>query len=314
MSAIPPTSGSAPGGAATARGHRHLDPQVLQTLGSLELVAREVVEGGRVGSHRSPLSGFSTEFSHHRPYVPGDEVSRIDWRVYARSGRDYVKVHEAETDFAAHLLVDASASMRYGSGKVSKLAYASYLAASLAYLIVRQRDSAGLGVFDSVLRAYVEPKGSTAVLGDLCRELERAEPQPHTDVAGILHEFAERITRRGLVILFSDLFDDTEGFVSGIDHLRFRGHQVVVFHLLDPDELRFPFDGSCRFRGLENEPALTTQPARIRQAYLAELERFLERVKLACERSGVDYVRVDTARPVDVVLSSYLIGQMRRSF
>ena len=294
-------------------GRQYLDPAVLQKIGALDLVAREVVEGVRVGIHRSPLRGFSTEFSHHRPYVPGDEVRHVDWRVFARTQRYYVKLYEAETDFAAHLLLDASSSMRYASGKASKLEYAKFLAASLAYLIVNQRDSAGLAVFDAELRSYVEPKGSMAIIGDICRELENARPIPHTNVAAILHQFAERISRRGFVILFSDLLDDTDGFISGIDHLRFRGHNVIVFHVLDPHELEFPFDGSCRFDGLEGEPELVTQPKRIRAAYLAELESFLKQVKGACERSHADYVLVDTSKPVDLVLSSYLIGRMKRN-
>src|SRR5262245_38202364 len=203
---------------------RYLDPETLQRIGALELIAREVVEGIRIGMHKSPLRGFSTEFAYHRPYVPGDPIRHLDWRVFARTGRYYLKQYEAETDFTAHLLLDASSSMHYRSGKVSKLEYGKYLAASLAHLIVSQRDSAGLAVFDGELKRYIEPSGSMAIVGTIAEELEKVEPVPRTNVAGILHEFAARIRRRGFVILFSDLFDHLDEFVRGLDHLRFCGH------------------------------------------------------------------------------------------
>jgi uncharacterized protein (DUF58 family) len=290
---------------------RYLDPETLQHIGSLELVAREVVEGLHVGMHNSPLRGFSTEFAQHRPYVPGDELRHLDWRVYARTGRYYLKLYEAETNLTANLLLDASSSMRYASGAVSKLEYAKFMAASLAYLIVHQRDSAGLAVFDSVLRSYIEPRMTMGVIRTIAEELEKAGDEPRTDVAALLHEFARRMPRRGFVLLFSDLFDHVEEFLQGFDHLRFRGHNVTVFHLLDPYELEFPFDGSCRFKGLENDGQVVTQPKRVRAAYRAELRRFLRQIRSACERSHVDYVLVDTSRPVSEVLSAYLIGRVR---
>jgi uncharacterized protein (DUF58 family) len=290
---------------------RYLDPEIIKKIGSLDLVAREVVEGLRVGMHKSPMRGFSTEFVHHRQYVPGDNIRHLDWRVYARTHRYYVKLFEAETNFDANLLLDASSSMRYGSGKVTKLEYAKYMAASLAYLIVRQRDSIGLAVFDSELRRYVEPKGSASIINDIARELENALPEPRTDIASQLHDFARRLRRRGFVMLFSDLFDHVEDFVKGLDHLRFCGHNVVVFHILDPHELSFPFSGTCRFKGLEAPEEILTEPRRIRSAYLKELRKFLDQVREACERNHTDYVMVDTSRPIDEVLSAYLIGRLR---
>ena len=291
--------------------HNYLDPAILQKLESLDLVAREVVEGIRVGTHKSPLKGFSTEFSQHRQYVPGDSLRAIDWRVYGRTERYYVKLFEAETNFTATLLLDASSSMHYGSGKVSKLEYAKFMAASLAHLIIRQRDTVGLGVFDGQLRAYVEPKSSTAVVRNIAEELAKAEPQPRTDIAGILHEFARRIPRRGFVILFSDLFDHVEEFLQGLDHLRFRGHNVTVFHTMDPYELEFPFHGTWKFKGLELDGEIVTQPQRVRAAYLEEVRKFTRKIREACERNHVDYVLVDTSKPVDAVLSGYLIGRLR---
>jgi uncharacterized protein (DUF58 family) len=288
---------------------RYLDPEVLQKIGSLELVAREVVEGIRVGMHKSPLRGFSSEFAHHRPYAPGDPLRHLDWRVYARTGRYYLKQYEAETDFTAHLLLDASSSMHYHSGAVSKLEYAKFLAASLAYLIVNQQDAVGLAVFDSELRRYVEPSATMSIVRDIALELEHVEPLPRTNIAALLHEFAGRIKRRGFVVLFSDLLDNVDAFIRGLDHLRFCGHNVIVFHTLDPYELTFPFDGTCRFKGLEQIEQLVTRPRRIREAYLAELELYLKQIRDACRRARVDYVLVDTSRPVDAVLLAHLMAR-----
>jgi len=290
---------------------RYLDPEIIQKIGSLDLVARQVVEGLRVGMHKSPMQGFSTEFVHHRQYVAGDNIRHLDWRVYGRTQRYYVKLYEAETNFEANLLLDASSSMRYASGKVSKMEYAKYMAACLAYLIIRQRDSVGLAVFDDALRRYVAPKGSPSVIQDISRELEAAHAEPRTDIAAQLHEFAMRLRRRGLVMLFSDLFDNVEAFVKGLDHLRFCGHNVTVFHILDPMELTFAFDGTYKFKGLEAPDEVLTEPRRIRAAYLDELRKFLMQIREACQRSRIDYVLVDTSRPIDEVLSAYLIGRMR---
>jgi uncharacterized protein (DUF58 family) len=288
----------------------YLDPETLARIGPLELAAREVVEGMRVGMHKSPLRGFSTEFALHRQYVPGDSYRDIDWRVYARSGRYYVKLYEAETNFTAHLLLDASRSMHYGSGEISKLEYAKHMAASLAYMIVEQRDSVGLGVFDSELRSQVAPKSSRSVINTITQELEKVKGEPKTDVGGMLSKFAQQLKRRSLIILFSDLFDDVDGFVKGLNHLRFRGHDVTVFHTLDPAELEFPFDGSTKFVGLENEGDIVTQPKRVRAAYLEALNEFMDTVRTACDRTHIDYRLVNTSVPVGDVLAPYLYARM----
>jgi uncharacterized protein (DUF58 family) len=284
----------------------YLDPEMLHRIGSLEVIARQLVEGLRAGMHRSPLRGFSTDFAQHRQYVPGDDLKHIDWRVYGRTSRYYVKLYEAETNFNAHLLLDASSSMHYGSGEVSKLEYAKFLAAALAYLVVHQHDSVGLGVFDSELRSHIEPRGKKSIIHTIDHELRAVEGEPRTDVAGILHEFAGRITRRGIVILFSDLFDDTDAFLKGLDRLQFSGHTVMVLHTMDPDELNFPFSGTCRFEGLEGEEAIITQPQRIREEYQREVENFVQTIKDSCRRSHIDYMLVDTSRPVDAVLREFL--------
>ena len=288
---------------------QYLDPAVLQQIGPLDLIARQVVEGVRVGMHRSPLHGFSTEFAQHRQYVPGDDIRRLDWRVYARASRYYVKLFEAETNFTANLLLDASSSMHYRSGAVSKIDYAKYLAASLAWLIVDQHDSVGLAVFDGELRAHLPPKGSLGVINDIATELARIQPQPRTDIAAILHQFANRMARRGVAILFSDLFDHVDQFLDGLGHLRFRGHNVIVFHVLDHDELTFPLHGTWKLKGMENDGEIITQPQRVRASYLAALDRFLTRIKSACAQQNVDYVLADTSRPVAEVLLEFLAAR-----
>jgi uncharacterized protein (DUF58 family) len=291
--------------------HKYLDPDVLSKLGSLDLIARQVVEGVRIGMHRSPLRGISTEFTAYRQYVPGDEVRHIDWKAYARVNRYYVKLFEAETNFVANMLIDSSKSMTFASGKISKLEYAKYMAASLAYLIVDQHDSVGLGVFDNQLRDYIAPKSTTSVLVDISRQLDKVDPQPKTNIGAILEEFANRMSRRGFVILFSDLFDASDEFIEGINHLRFRGHNVIVFHLLDPHEIEFPLQGMWKFVGLEGEGDLVTQPTRIRKNYLQELQAFIDTFKVACGKAGADYVLVNTADPIEQVITGYLL---QRSF
>lgn len=286
---------------------KYLDPNILSQIGPLEVVVRQVVEGVRIGLHRSPARGISSEFTAYRQYVPGDETKHIDWKAYGRCDRYYIKLFDAETNFIANQLIDASQSMTYASGNISKLEYAKYLAASLAYLIVDQRDSVGVGVFDGKLQNYIEPKSNMRILHDISSELERVEPQPRTNVAAIMHEFANRMKRRGFVMLFSDLFDNTDEFIDGLNHLRFRGHNVIFFHILDPYELEFPLNGMWKFMGLEGEGDLITQPARVRTSYLKELEAFINRVKKACNQAEVDYVLVNTADPIEHVLSSYLL-------
>ena len=283
----------------------YLDPEVLQKLGDLELIAREVVEGLRVGSHRSPLRGFSTEFAHHRQYAPGDAVRDIDWRVYGRTDRYYTKLYEAETNYDCYLLVDASASMRYGSGKVNKLEYAKFLAASLAYLVLKQRDSVGLSVFDSEVRAYLPPRSAKGIILQIDRLLRDIEPTPKTSIARQLHDVALLMKRRSFVILISDLLADVDDILAGLDHLRFDGHNVVVLHTLDRYELEFPFKGAWCFEGLEEEEPLTTQAERIREDYLASFNEYMEKLRDGCVASHVDYTTISTSQPLDGVLSEF---------
>jgi len=287
----------------------YLDPEVLHKVSDLEVIAREVVEGLRVGSHRSPLRGFSTEFAHHRQYSPGDAIRDLDWRVFGRTDRYYTKLYEAETNFDCHLLIDASASMTYGSGKVNKLEYAKFLAATIAYLVLKQRDSVGLSVFDSEVRAYLPPRSAMGIILQIDRLLRDIKPTPRTSLAKQLRDVALMMKRRSIVVLISDLLTDVDDLLAGLDHLRFAGHNVVVLHTLDPHELAFPFKGTWKFNGLEGEPPLTTQPEKIRDDYLASLKTFLEAVRTGCLGSHVDYTLVDTSRPLDAVLSEFVFNR-----
>lgn len=288
---------------------KYLDPEVVEKTRALELFVRGAVEGGQIGSHRSTLHGLSTEFTHHRPYAAGDEVKHVDWKVYARTGRYHIKQFEAETNFDAHFLFDASSSMHFGSEGMSKMEYSKHLAAVLAHLIVRQGDSVGLAVFDNVLRDSVRSRGSVGVIRDICTLLHRTEGEPRTNVGGILDRFAASLRRRGFVMLFSDLFDNEESFIDGINNLHFKGQHVVVFHVLDPYEIHFPYDGTVRFNGLEGEAALKLQPDRLRADYLDELRQIQEKFRTACLAVQADYVVVDTSRSVPEVLIEYLNGR-----
>lgn len=283
----------------------YLDPELLQKIGDLEMIAREVVEGLRVGSHRSPLKGFSTEFAHHRQYVPGDPIRDIDWRVFGRTERFYTKLYEAETNYDCHLLIDASASMNYASGKVSKLEYAKFLSAALAYVVLKQRDSVGLSVFDSEVRGYLPPRSTMGILLQIDRLLRETKSVPRTTLAKQLHDSAMMIKRRSFVVVISDFFCEVDDILSGLDHLRHDGHNVVVMQTLDPYELSFPFNGTWRFEGLEMEEPLTSQPERIREDYLEALQKHRDALSDGCIASHIDYTLVDTSRPLDAFLSEF---------
>jgi uncharacterized protein (DUF58 family) len=284
----------------------YLTPELLQSLDNLELVAREVVQGLRAGAHRSNLRGFSTEFAHHRQYVPGDPIRDLDWRLYGRTDRYFTKLYEAETNFDCYLLLDSSASMTYGSGKTTKLEYAKFLAASLAYMILNQRDSVGLSVFDSAVKSYFPPRSNMNIILEIDQILRKTEPLPKTTISKQLSDIAMMLKRRSFVILISDLLADTDDIQKGLDHLRFAGHNVVVLHTLDPYEIEFPFSGTWRFNGLESEEPLVTQPERIKEDYHNNFNTYLEKLKAACVATDVDYTMVNTSTPLDQVLNEFV--------
>ena len=293
--------------------HDLLQPDVLARAESLGLAARQVVEGLRVGDHKSPYRGFSVEFVQHREYVPGDDIKHIDWKSYARSDRYTIKQYEQETNFVGHLLLDASNSMRYGTGAERKLEYAKLLAASLAYLIIHQRDSAALRVFTDRWEEELPASSQMSHVQTMCRKLESVKPADKTGMGALLEEFAERVNRRGIVFLISDCFDDPQTLLQGLSHLRFRGHEVVLFHIVHRDELEFPLDGNIRFQNLEGADELMTRPHLLRPAYLRVVKKFLADLERGCDRSRVEYVRLTTDKPLSAVLGAYLIRRLQFS-
>jgi uncharacterized protein (DUF58 family) len=313
---------------------RFLDPAVLARLGTLDLKARMVVEGFLTGLHRSPMKGFSVEFAEYRQYLPGDDLATIDWKVYARSDRYYVKKFEEETNLDCYLLLDVSASMGYGrsisgkasagtaafaagdgragGGRITKLEYGSMLAASLAYLMNRQRDAVGLTAFDDAIVEMLPPGSRPGHLRSLLLTLDRLRVGKRTDVSTPLHLLAEGMGKRGMVILISDLLDDPDRVIDGLRHFRFRGTDVIVFHLLDPDELTFPFERSVRFRDIEGDEELVAVPSAVRQEYLDALNRTLDRYRRELTSAGIDYRLLDTSQPLDLALAAYLSTRGRR--
>lgn len=294
----------------------YLDPQVLAKVGKLDLKAKYVVEGFISGMHRSPFKGFSVEFAQHRGYVAGDDLKHLDWKVYAKSERLNIKQYEAETNLVTTLLLDASESMAYTSpnrkGLASdKLEYAKLIIAALSYVVLGQSDAVAVGIFDEKLREFIPRSTRKVHLNRICAALENIEPQNKTGVGDVLHTIAQRVGRRGVTVIVSDLFDKIENILSGIQHLRHDGHEVIVLHLLDKDELTFPFEGLVQFKGLEYANQVLCQPRMVKKAYLEELNKFLTKMKAMCTRNGVDYVQVSTDTPVDIVLSAYLIGRER---
>jgi uncharacterized protein (DUF58 family) len=284
----------------------YLTPELLQSLDNLELVAQEVVQGLRAGSHRSNLKGFSTEFAHHRQYVPGDPVKDIDWRLFSRTDRYFTKLYEAETNYECYILLDSSASMTYGSGAVSKLEYAKFLAASLAYMILKQRDSVGLSVFDSKVRSYFPPRSNMNIILEIDHVLRDTEPEKKTTISKQLSDVALMLKRRSVVVLISDLFADPKDIQDGLDHLKFAGHNVVVLQTLDPYEIEFPFKGTWKFKDLEAEDDLITQPERIREDYLSSFNQYLETLRNSCVASNIDYTMINTSTPLDQVLRQFV--------
>lgn len=288
-----------------------LDPAVLARLGSLELKARVVVEGYLQGLHRSPFRGLSVEFAEYRPYLPGDDPRAIDWKIYARSDRTYVKRFEQETNLPCHLLLDVSASMDYGSVGITKLAYGSCLAAALAWLLHSQRDAVGLMAFDSDVVAHVPPSARPGHLRSLLATLERVQPGTQSNLAKPLNRLAEAITRRGLVVVISDLLEEHDSVVAGLRHLRFRGMEVVVFHVVDPAERTFPFEQATRFRDAETGADVLTSPATVREEYLKRFEESQSRFRDAMRAEGVDYCPIDTSTPLEFALLAYFAARRK---
>ncbi len=298
---------------SSPRDLRFLDPAVIARLGTMELKARTVVEGFLSGLHRSPYKGFSVEFAEYRQYLPGDDLASLDWKVYARTDRHYVKKFEEETNLECHLLLDVSASMAYrGPAPMSKLEYGSVLAASLAFLMNRQRDATGLMAFDDHIVVRTPASARPGHLHALLLALDRLQPGKQSNVGRPLHQLAEALAKRSMVVLISDLLDDPAPIIKGLRHLRFRGNDVVVFQVLDPNELTFPFKGGSRFRDLESAEEVTAEPATVRTAYLEALAGLTLQYDRELRGAGIDYVQLDTSQPLDFALLAYLSARARR--
>ena len=295
------------------RKREFLQPEALARLNNLELTARLVVEGFMSGMHRSPYHGFNVEFSEHRQYMPGDDIRNIDWRVYGKSDRYYVKKFEEETNLKGYLAVDASRSMTFQgeSSPMSKLNYACCLAASLAHLMLRQRDSAGLAAFDGQLRTYIPPRGDALHLKAVVSALEELSPGTETGVGRSLAELSRRLVRRGLIIVMSDLLDEPETTLKALRLLRRQKHEVIVFHILDRDELELPYDEPLVFKDLESGEELPAHGTHLRGAYRKAAGAFIETYRMGCGANGIDYALMDTQTPFDEALAAYLSRRRR---
>jgi uncharacterized protein (DUF58 family) len=287
-------------------------PERVARLANISLVARQVVEGFISGLHRSPHRGFSVEFSEHREYVPGDDIRHLDWLAWGRSDRYYIKQYEQETNLRAYILLDVSASMNYRyETEVTKYQYGCYLAACLAYLMCRQQDMVGLVGFDDAVRLHLPPASSPAHLDRLFRGLEGLAPGKQTAIAGTFHELAERIAKRGMIIIISDLYDEPAEVIRALQHFCYKKHQIILFHVFDPAELDFPFKKMTSFVDMETGERVQADPRLLRDAYRDELTAFIERYRKECSDRNIEYVTVSTADPYDRMLMDYL-GRRRR--
>ena len=296
-----------------ANSPNYLDPRILASLQGLDLQARMVMEGYVAGLHKSPYHGFSVEFAEHREYVPGDDIRHLDWKVWSKTDKYYLKQYEEETNLLTYLLLDTSESMAYASeGNVTKLQYAQYVAAALAYMVLQQQDSVGLATFDEKVHRYLRPSGQPSHLKELFHLMDATPAGQKSDLGLIFHDLAERFKKRGIVVVLSDLFDDPAKIISGLRHFRHRRHEVIVFHILDPAEIDFPFRSTTLFKGLEGLPDVLTEPHALRRAYQDELREFLGELKKGCQMVDIDYVPLRTDQTLDGALTSYLASRSMR--
>ena len=285
----------------------YLDPKTLDKIKRLDLRARLVVEGFITGQHKSPYHGFAVEFASHREYSPGDEIKHIDWKVWSRTDRLYIKEYEEETNLKCSIILDCSKSMRYGEAEGwSKFDYGATCAASLAYMLQQQADAVGLITFSNKIEKNLNPSGHPSHLKLMLHELQNTEPDNKSDVEGVFSELAGQIRQRGLVVLISDLFLDRAALGEALRQFRLRRHEVVVFHVMHEHELDFPFQENTLFRGLEIDAQLHTEPRALRRSYVESVNRFREEVRKICATAGIDYVLLSSRDPLDAALSSYL--------
>jgi uncharacterized protein (DUF58 family) len=291
-----------------------LKPETLAGLQGLELRARRIVEGYVAGVHRSPYRGFSNEFAEHREYVAGDDLRYVDWKVYGKSDRFYLKQFEEETNLLCYLLLDTSESMQYKGPQaaLSKFEYAQCAAAALAYLVLHQRDAVGLITFDQEITEFIRPSSTPTQLKQLIRVMEQATAVRKTNTGAIFHDLAERISRRGIVVILSDLFDDVDSMLAGLKHLRHRRHDLIILHILDPAEIDFPFQQVTMFKGLEALGDVVAEPRSLHAAYRREIDAFLKKLRAGCRAQQIDYLTIRTDQPLDGALAAFLSSRKKR--
>jgi len=286
---------------------KYLDPAIVSKLNSLELKARMVVEGFIVGLHKSPYHGFSVEFSEHRPYMQGDNLKAVDWKVYGKTERYFIKQFEEETNLKSYILLDTSKSMDYASmDNIKKLEYGLILAASLSYMMLKQQDAVGVSLYSEKINEYLPPKASRIYLHEILKILNRTEASSKTNTAESLNEIAEKINRRGLVIIISDLFDEISSVIKALKHFSYKNNEVIVFQIVDPLERSFAFGRDAVFKDMETEEEITTQPYQIQKSYRDAMNEFINKIKTECRNSNIEYNLIDTSFPFDKALFSYL--------
>ncbi len=290
---------------------KHLDPKVLAEISRLDLRARQVVIGYVSGLHKSPRKGYSVEFAEHREYVPGDDIRHIDWKLYGREDRFYIKQYEEETNLRCNLLIDMSESMRFGTGPLNKFDYAATAAAAMGFLLLKQRDAVGMRLFDDELRGVVPLSTNRHSLHNMLHMMEPITPKKKTDFSGPLREFAEQAGSRSMVVILSDLFAPLDTIEKGLKLLRHKRHEVLLLHVMDETELTFPFEDNTKFLGLEDLPDLVAEPRALREGYLEVIQEFLQNVRRMCAQLRVDYQLLSTGDRLDKALSGFLAARGR---
>ena len=288
-----------------------LSNESLSNLENLHIKAKKVVEGFIVGLHRSPYHGFSVEFSDHRPYGLGDEVRHIDWKLWGKTDRFFVKRYEEETNLKAHLLIDCSQSMSYGSNNSNKLEYAKILGASLSYMLIKNQDAVGLYAFDSNVKKIIQPKSTKGHLSTILSEIEKLEAANKTNIAKAIHECADKTHKKGLVIVISDLLDDEHKILTSLKHLLYKGHEVIVFHILDNQEINLDFNDRVKFVDLENKHTIIADTRQLNKIYKKKISKFIDFYKKNCFKKKIDYVNITTNQSLDIALSEYIMKRKK---
>tara|TARA_B100000519_G_C14229396_1_gene431635 strand:+ start:701 stop:1591 length:891 start_codon:yes stop_codon:yes gene_type:complete len=291
--------------------NKYLSNDSISKLDNLQIKAKKVVEGFIVGLHKSPYHGFSVEFSDHRSYEPGDEVRHIDWKLWAKTDRFFIKRYEEETNLKAHIIIDQSASMGYSSHGMSKLEYAKIVGASFSYMLIKNQDAVGLHMFNSKIKKTIPARSTKSHLNLILTEMNKIQPRSQTDIAKALHKCADKTHKKGLVILISDLMDNPVKIMKGLKHLLYKGHEVLVFHILDPREIDFDFKERVRFKDMESGAEIITDPRQLKKSYQNQFNKFMNFYKENCGKNRIDYIPIQTNQSLDTALTEYLVKRQK---